>query len=134
MTFTELMELDKQAKIPEKGAIYTSNAKRTAKRKRRKESLIYSTKSKSEKPTVRKSVRKSERSELRSENRTVQLPATRRTKRYSFEFYADQLITLKRMRAEAELAGKSINLSSVVRIALDEHLKNLGAKIVDSKE
>ena len=66
------------------------------------------------------------RTEMRSEKRTVTLPYKRRTKRYSFEFYEDQLIVLKRLKYEAEMTGERVNLSDFAREALDEYLKAKG--------
>ena len=81
-----------------------------------------------QKETERFSVRKSERSEFRSqkrsENRTVDLPLKRRTKRYSFEFYADQIVKLKQLKVKAEMDGESLSLSEMAREALDEYLKD----------
>ena len=74
--------------------------------------------------TERFSVRKSERSEKRSENRTVDLPIKRQTKRYSFEFYADQIVKLKQLKVKAEMDGESLSLSEMAREALDEYLKD----------
>ena len=69
------------------------------------------------------SERKSERSDFRSEKRTVSLPTKRRTKRYSFEFYEDQLMKLKQLKYQAEMAGESLTLSDIVRSALDLYLQ-----------
>src|SRR5258708_7025648 len=41
--------------------------------------------------------RTEKRTEVRSEKRSVPLPFKRRTKRYSFEFYEDQVFTVKKM-------------------------------------
>lgn len=62
----------------------------------------------------------------RSEERTVfrsDLPTKRRTKRYSFEFYEDQLLKLKQLKYRAEMSGERIFLSDLVRDALDQYLK-----------
>lgn len=64
--------------------------------------------------------RKSERTEIRSENRSVHIPLRRRTKRYSFEFFEDQLVRLRQMKIEAEMKGESVFLSQIVRQAMDE--------------
>ncbi len=77
-------------------------------------------------PTERIYERTEFRTEMRSENRTVTLPYKRRTKRYSFEFYEDQLIVLKRLKYEAEMTGERVNLSDFAREALDEYLKAKG--------
>ena len=69
------------------------------------------------------SVRKSDRSEIRSEKRTVDLPIRRTTKRYSFEFYEDQILRLRKIKIEAGLEGESIFLSEIVRRALDEYFE-----------
>ncbi len=74
--------------------------------------------------TERKSVRKTERSEFRSENRTANLPLKRRTKRYSFEFYTDQIEQLKQLKVKAEMDGESLSLSEMARAAMDEYLKD----------
>lgn len=70
----------------------------------------------------------SERSYLRTQNRseirTANLPLKRRTKRYSFEFYADQIVKLKQLKIEAEMLGESLSLSEMVRDALDEYLQD----------
>jgi hypothetical protein len=60
---------------------------------------------------------------VRSEKRTVNLPIKRRTKRYSFEFYEDQLIQLKKLKYQAEMTGEQITQSDMVREALDLYLK-----------
>ncbi len=70
--------------------------------------------------TERFSVRKS----VRSKNRSVGLPIKRRTKRYSFEFYEDQLIKLKQLKITAEMRGEQLSLSEMVRSALDNYLRD----------
>ena len=67
--------------------------------------------------TERKTVRKSDR----SEKRTVMLPVRRSTKRYSFEFYEDQIARLRKIKTEAGLRGENIFLSEIVRQALDAY-------------
>lgn len=74
--------------------------------------------------TERKSVRKYERTEVRTENRTASLPIKRSTKRYSFEFYADQITTLKQLKRQAEDRGENLTLSDIAREALDDYLKD----------
>ena len=69
------------------------------------------------------SVRKSDSSEIRSEKRTVDLPIRRTTKRYSFEFYEDQILRLRKIKIEAGLEGESIFLSEIVRRAMDEYFE-----------
>ena len=73
-----------------------------------------------ERNTERKSERTEIRSEERTENRTVDIPVRRPTKRYSFEFYEDQLVRLRQTRIEAQMKGESVFLSEIVRQALDE--------------
>ncbi|MCB2160509.1 hypothetical protein KQH40_00315 [bacterium] len=70
----------------------------------------------------RTDIRTEQRPENRTENRTVTLPIKRRTKRYSFEFYEDQIDELKKIKIEAELDAKSITMSEIVREALDQYL------------
>lgn len=70
---------------------------------------------------------KSERTENRSEKRTLDLhsiPEKRNTRRYSFEFYDDQILKLKRLKYQAEIAGKRVNLSDFAREAFDQYLKD----------
>jgi len=69
--------------------------------------------------------RANQRTEYRSEKRSVQLPVKRRTKRYSFEFYDDQISHIKRIKIETELAGENISLSEVVREALDYYFETV---------
>jgi hypothetical protein len=82
----------------------------------------------------RKNERHSVRNNERSEKRSLKFPVKRGTKRYSFEFYLDQIATLKRMRAKAEIAGESINLSEVIRTALDEYLEKIDAVNIDLED
>jgi hypothetical protein len=74
--------------------------------------------------TERISERTESRTDNRSEKRTDALPTKRRTKRYSFEFYEDQLIKLKHLKYEAEMGGKILTLSDIVRVALDAYLQD----------
>lgn len=73
-----------------------------------------------------KGERNSERSENRTEERTEfrsePLPIKRRTKRYSFEFFDDQIVRLKRLKNRVEENGESVTLSDMVRQALDRYL------------
>ncbi len=80
-----------------------------------------------EAPPERKSERTEDRTDFRSENRTVDLPPIperRNTRRYSFEFYDDQILKLKHLKYQAEIAGKRVNLSDFAREALDQYLKD----------
>jgi hypothetical protein len=78
----------------------------------------------SEAETVRNSVRSEFRTEKRSENRTPHLPVKRNTKRYSFEFYEDQISRLKHLKRDAEDQGENITLSDIAREAFDLYLKS----------
>jgi hypothetical protein len=69
--------------------------------------------------------RTKERTEIRSETRMVHLPIKRLTKRYSFEFYEDQIIRIKKIKIEAELNGDRIALSQIVREALDHYFETV---------
>jgi hypothetical protein len=71
-------------------------------------------------PTERFSERNSERTAIRTES----LPLKRRTKRYSFEFYDDQLSKLKRLKMQAEMRGEQLTLSDMAREAFDTYLKD----------
>lgn len=77
-----------------------------------------------ERDNERTSERTEIRPELRSENRSVALPLKRRTKRYSFEFYEDQLVRLKQLKIKAEMEGESLSLSDMARMAFDDYLKD----------
>lgn len=70
-----------------------------------------------------KTERTSDRTEIRTEKRSVELPTKRLSRRYSFEFYDDQLTKLKRLKHEAEMGGEKVSLSDMVRQALDEYLE-----------
>lgn len=78
--------------------------------------------------TEQKSVRNSVRNSDRSEQRPVvsTLPLRRGTKRYSFEFYVDQLDRLRQIKTKEGLKGRNLNLSEIVRSALDEYLGKIG--------
>jgi hypothetical protein len=71
-----------------------------------------------------KTERNSERTVFRTEKRTVDLPTKRRTKRYSFEFYEDQITKLKTLKYQSEMAGENLKLSDMAREALDQYLKD----------
>jgi hypothetical protein len=77
--------------------------------------------------------RSEERTEFRTDNRSVILPTKRLTKRYSFEFFEDQLASLKRIKIETELSGKNISLSAIVRRAIDEYLERVGPNVRKSE-
>lgn len=79
--------------------------------------------SKSERNSERTVKRTVYRAEGRAENRSEGLPTKRRTKRYSFEFYQDQLEQLKRLKARYAQVGEQTSLSELVRHALDRYLR-----------
>lgn len=62
--------------------------------------------------------------ENRSEIRSVNLPIKRRTKRYSFEFYDDQIQKIRQIKIQTEMNGETIAMSEIVRQALDQYLKS----------
>ena len=64
------------------------------------------------------------RTEERTETRTTGLPLKRITKRYSFEFFEDQITRLKQIKYQTEMTGERIAMSVIVREALDEYLHN----------
>ena len=76
--------------------------------------------------TERNSERAEKRTQFRTENRSPILPIKRKTKRYSFEFYDDQIVRLKRLKHRVESAGESITLSEMARLALDHYLQAQG--------
>lgn len=73
--------------------------------------------------TERFSERKSERTEERTEKRS-ELPVKRLSRRYSFEFYDDQITKLKRLKHAAEMSGQKVSLSDMARQALDDYLQD----------
>ena len=59
--------------------------------------------------------------------RTVDTPnertsERRRVKRFSFELYEDQIEQVKRMALEDQLRGGKLNMSEVVRAAIDRYI------------
>ncbi len=76
--------------------------------------------------------RKTERTEFRTENRSEYhsafFPLKRRSTRYSFEFYEDQIFKLKELKHRAEMSGEKVTLSDIVREALDLYLKDKNLK------
>ncbi len=62
--------------------------------------------------------------ENRSEIRSVNLPIKRRTKRYSFEFFDDQIQKIRLIKIQTEMNGETIAMSEIVRQALDQYLNN----------
>ncbi len=68
--------------------------------------------------------RTEEHPEIRSELRSVKLPIKRRTKRYSFEFYDDQIQQIRLIKIQTEMNGETIAMSEIVRQALDRYLNN----------
>lgn len=72
--------------------------------------------------------RNTERTEVRTENRSypppIAFPHRRRTTRYSFEFYEDQILRLKNLKHHAEMNGSKLTLSDLAREAIDLYLKD----------
>jgi hypothetical protein len=62
--------------------------------------------------------------DIQPENRSTSLPIKRKTKRYSFEFYDDQIFKLKQLKRDAEDNGEYLTLSDMAREALDFYLKS----------
>ena len=77
---------------------------------------------KSNRSDIRTENRTKEHPEIRSELRSVKLPIKRRTKRYSFEFYDDQIQQIRLIKIQTEMKGESIAMSEIVRQALDQYL------------
>jgi hypothetical protein len=81
---------------------------------------------------TRTSERTNERTDERVNTRTLERANertseragnTRKIVRYSFQFYADQITELKRLRAQKELNGETGDLSQLAREAIDAYLK-----------
>jgi hypothetical protein len=77
------------------------------------------------KKSERTEFRTDNRTEERPENRSLSLPIKRPTKRYSFEFYEDQIAAIKKIKIEAQLRNENINLSEIVREAIDLYFKTV---------
>jgi hypothetical protein len=60
--------------------------------------------------------------------RTDEQIAERRTQRYSFEFYTDQIEAIRKLRARRELQGERLSLSDIVRAAIDRYLQQDGTQ------
>ncbi|MCI0648011.1 MAG: hypothetical protein L0332_30820 [Chloroflexi bacterium] len=66
------------------------------------------------------------RTKERPFTRTGEHPSKqRKTVRYSFQFYADQVAELKRLRAQLELNGEDKDLSQLAREAFDAYLTEI---------
>jgi hypothetical protein len=89
-----------------------------------KSGSVFFKKNANEKP-ARTENRSEIRPEIRTEKRTVLIPIKRRTKRYSFEFYEDQLSRIKKIKIETELDGENISQSEIVREALDYYFESV---------
>jgi hypothetical protein len=79
---------------------------------------------KSNRSEIRTENRTEEHPEIRSELRSVKLPIKRRTKRYSFEFYDDQIQQIRLIKIQTEMNGETIAMSEIVRQALDKYLND----------
>ena len=73
---------------------------------------------------VRSENRTDARTEDRSDTRSRNFPVKRITKRYSFEFYEDQISKLKQIKYKVEMEGNRIAMSEIVREALDDYFEN----------
>ena len=60
----------------------------------------------------------------RPEPRPAQRSAHRSLQRRSFEFYVDQLETLKAWSLQAQLLGEKTSMSEMIRAALDRYLRD----------
>jgi len=91
-----------------------------------KEGSVFFQKEKEAERTEPRSEKRTEiRSEYRSEKRTVRFPVKRQTKRYSFEFFEDQISEIKKIKIETELEGENISMSEIVREALDHYFETV---------
>lgn len=79
----------------------------------------------SERKSERNSERKSERSHTPPAPAPVPtaIPERRKTTRYSFEFFEDQIVDIKRLKYQAEMEGRKVSLSDFARQAFDTYLK-----------
>ena len=75
---------------------------------------------KSESPSATKSV--FSRPALKPDKPEVEAVTNRSTRRYSFEFYDDQIKRLKQMKYQSGMNGKTVSMSEIVRDALDDYL------------
>lgn len=65
-----------------------------------------------------------DRTTERSNERASDRPNGRLTRRYSFEFYHDQIVQLKQRKHQSEEQGQFVSLSEMVRQAVDDFLKS----------
>jgi hypothetical protein len=111
--------------IPKPESIDVSGVVPIREKPKNKELLSEKIYDRSEKRTEdRSEIRTEERTEERTDNRTAKLPVKRITKRYSFEFFEDQITHLKQIKYQTEMTGERIAMSVIVREALDEYLRN----------
>ena len=73
---------------------------------------------------IRTENRTEEHPENRSEFHSIKLPIKRQTKRYSFEFYDDQIQQIRMIKIQTEMKGESIAMSEIVRQAVDQYLND----------
>ena len=57
----------------------------------------------------------------------IRRPARRTLQRRSFEFYVDQLETLRRWSLQSRLLDEGISMSEMIRTALDRYLRDEGS-------
>ena len=70
--------------------------------------------------------RTSERTNGRTDERDTK---NRKTVRYSFQFYLDQIDQIKRLRAQKELEGNKCDLSQLAREAFDMYLSRTDERV-----
>ena len=68
------------------------------------------------------SARSVDQSQDGSTRQTTSRPVRRTLQRRSFEFYVDQLETLKSWSLQAQLLGEKTSMSEMIRSALDSYL------------
>jgi len=69
--------------------------------------------------TVKTTERPNDRTEKRKNERPEQ---GRRTRRYSYEFFEDQIQAIRRFKAQRELDGERVGYSDIVREAIDLYI------------
>lgn len=81
-----------------------------------------------DRPNARTGARANERTPVRENERVPERPNARTDERrpitrYSFEFFLDQITTLKKLSLEAQMRGEKGSMSEMVRDAVDAYIE-----------
>lgn len=113
MTFTELMALDKKTPPP-KPAVAQSKTTSTTKKKRERPE-------RGERPVRPHRPERDVRATFTYD--IPEQPHKRERLRHSFDFYKDQIDSLRELRIKVMKSGRDASMSAMVREALDNYIK-----------